>query len=350
MREVKKRILWVDIAKAIAILSVIISHTLELDMTLRVMLFSFHMPLFFILSGFTTTLATDKKTFLKRLKKNFKNCIIPTIVILVLFAIIISFIKTPSGPIGRDGGISMIFSNLKYAFYNFFLAIHPDSGLMNASAVWFLVVLFGAKTIMDFINVNIKSEKNGLIFIILGMIGVCMGVFQRLLPSYIDLMLVASMFIEIGILWRKYEKTVKKYTVPLLIIAVVFWFSQIMRGVYLEMWLRFYAGYEVSILTAIAGSFIVSNLAMALEEALKKSGKILKKGINILVFIGKNSFLLYMVHCLDVCLLENIWDLRDGTRGRLVLTILLRLGLNLLIFACLHFIYKKIRSARHPLV
>ena len=90
MKEVKKRILWVDIAKALTILSVPISHTLEIEMTLRTMFFSFHMPLFFILSGFTTKLATDWKTFRARLKKNFLHLIVPAFIVLVIFAIAIS--------------------------------------------------------------------------------------------------------------------------------------------------------------------------------------------------------------------------------------------------------------------
>ena len=323
MKEVKKRILWVDIAKAIAILSVIISHTIELDSTLRVMIFSFHMPLFFILSGFTTHLAEDKKTLVKRLKKNIKYLLIPTFLILFIFALTEAF---------KFGGIQLWPEKTVWTFREFFLMKYPD-GLYNASAVWFLVAMFWAKLIMDFVNIKFKTEKNGIIFLFLGMLGIWMGVTGSRLPFFVDLGFVATMFMEIGLLWRKYEAVVKKYTPILLAIAGLYWYSHTMRGDYLELWTRFYAGYEVSILTSIAGAFLVSNFAMMLEEALKKADIILKKSLDFFVLIGQNTLLLYLIHCLDTALLTNLWDVREGDdKGRIIISVILRVALNVAIF------------------
>ena len=46
----KKRILWLDIAKAIAIFAMIEGHTAPYGGALRNFIYSFHMPLFFIAS------------------------------------------------------------------------------------------------------------------------------------------------------------------------------------------------------------------------------------------------------------------------------------------------------------
>lgn len=48
----KKRILWIDIAKAIAILLMVVGHT-SIPNVLSNFIWAFHMPLFFIASGFT---------------------------------------------------------------------------------------------------------------------------------------------------------------------------------------------------------------------------------------------------------------------------------------------------------
>ena len=51
----RKRIEYVDVAKGIAILSVIVGHTFSAydpGSLLNRFIYSFHMPLFFILSGF----------------------------------------------------------------------------------------------------------------------------------------------------------------------------------------------------------------------------------------------------------------------------------------------------------
>ena len=322
MKEAKKRILWVDIAKALTILTVPISHTIPLEWMLRSVIFSFHMPLFFILSGFTTKLATDWGTLIKRLKKNFKYLIIPTFAILAIFTLTDTLSKGP---------ITEFFPNFAFWLHEFFLEKYPN-GFYTASAVWFLVALFWAKLVMDLVNVTFKSEKNGIIFFFLGILGVCMGVFEFRPPAFFDLGLVGVFFMYLGMLWRKHEAIIKKYTLPLAIVAGIYWFQHVMRGDFLEMWTRFYAGYEVSFLTAIAGTFLVCQLAMMLEESIKTTGKIGKKATNFLVELGKNTMLLYMIHCLDTAFFEQIWDLRDGSNEMMWLSVAIRLTLNLAVY------------------
>lgn len=58
VKEVKSspttRLTWVDIAKGLAIILVIIGHTAPFGSIARNTIFSFHMPLFFLLSGYCT--------------------------------------------------------------------------------------------------------------------------------------------------------------------------------------------------------------------------------------------------------------------------------------------------------
>lgn len=55
MSKAKKaeRIEWIDIAKAITILIMIAGHTVNFGTGMRNLIFSFHMPLFYILTGYT---------------------------------------------------------------------------------------------------------------------------------------------------------------------------------------------------------------------------------------------------------------------------------------------------------
>lgn len=48
-----KRLDWIDIAKGVAIILVIVGHTVPNPSPLRHAIFSFHMPVFFILAGYT---------------------------------------------------------------------------------------------------------------------------------------------------------------------------------------------------------------------------------------------------------------------------------------------------------
>ena len=62
--EQKKRITWIDMAKGYGIILVILGH-LKFDM-FRDWIFTFHMPLFFFLSGYVFSTKYDFVTFLKR--------------------------------------------------------------------------------------------------------------------------------------------------------------------------------------------------------------------------------------------------------------------------------------------
>lgn len=338
MKEAKKRILWVDIAKALTILSVPVSHTIPLEWMFRAVIFSFHMPLFFILSGFTTKLATDWKTLVKRLKKNSLYLIVPTFAILIIFTLTDTLSK---------GDISGFFPNLGFWLHEFFIEKYPN-GFYTASAVWFLVALFWAKLVMDLVNVTFKTEKNGIIFLFLGILGACMGVFEFRPPAFFDLGLVGAFFMYIGMLWRKHEAFVKKYTLPIAAVAGIYWFAHVMRGDYLEMWTRFYAGYEVAFLTAIAGTFLICQFAMMLEESMKKAGKVSKHILDFLVELGKNTILLYLIHCLDAAFFESFWDLRDGTDEKMWLSIILRLALNVAVYVIVHNTIVLIKTLKKP--
>lgn len=66
----KKRMVWVDVAKAIAIILMIAGHELSRG-PFRVWIFSFHMPLFFILSGYTSHRVRDWRDFWRIARKLF---------------------------------------------------------------------------------------------------------------------------------------------------------------------------------------------------------------------------------------------------------------------------------------
>ena len=73
----KKRVQWIDCAKGIAILLVIIGHTIGYP--IREMIFSFHMPLFFILAGAVHRYSDNFTRIMAKSKESFKQLIIPAV-------------------------------------------------------------------------------------------------------------------------------------------------------------------------------------------------------------------------------------------------------------------------------
>lgn len=63
--QYKNRILWVDVAKGLGIILVVLGHGL-LPHSLHLLIDGFHMPLFFILSGFTFCVASSPLLFIRK--------------------------------------------------------------------------------------------------------------------------------------------------------------------------------------------------------------------------------------------------------------------------------------------
>lgn len=57
-----QRIDWIDTAKGLCMLLVIVGHTLPYSNLLRNFIFSFHMPAFFFLTGYTARRPDNKKS------------------------------------------------------------------------------------------------------------------------------------------------------------------------------------------------------------------------------------------------------------------------------------------------
>ena len=100
---------------------------------------------------------------------------------------------------------------------------------------------------------------------ILGPIDNVRGFNAKRMRQYMKTHYAAENMVAVAVGNVNHEAFVKKYTLPIAAVAGIYWFAHVMRGDYLEMWTRFYAGYEVAFLTAIAGTFLICQFAMMLE-------------------------------------------------------------------------------------
>ena len=80
---------WIDIAKGIGILSVVLGHSFE---SLTPIIYSFHMPLFLILAGYTIK-PIQNNEWIQVERKDFRRLIVPCIITrLVIFSEIVYLI------------------------------------------------------------------------------------------------------------------------------------------------------------------------------------------------------------------------------------------------------------------
>lgn len=135
---------FIDIAKGIGIILVALGHLDTDGQVSRELIYSFHLPLFFIISG---ALASKKKTnFKDYFQKNFKTLYVPYLVFVVIDTVLFGAIHHFSG----DAAVQMITNNaLALAGFGFKCVNRP---------VWFLFALFFIKTVFYFVSKN-KAVK-----------------------------------------------------------------------------------------------------------------------------------------------------------------------------------------------
>lgn len=92
--KVKGRECWIDVAKGIGIILVVLGHVTRNENLIRI-IYSFHMPLFFFLGGWIINRNCGKNIINKQyIKKKFANLILPFFeyrIILILYWYIIEY-------------------------------------------------------------------------------------------------------------------------------------------------------------------------------------------------------------------------------------------------------------------
>jgi fucose 4-O-acetylase-like acetyltransferase len=177
-----KRVTWIDLCKGGAIILVLLGHTYSTNNGLLIWLNSFHMPLFFMITGL---LMGMRKIYDRPLKKilsdNVRSLLIPYFVYSILLAFFIQFLRTRGG----DGFVSGVADSLKYVFM-----------LYGNSPMWFLSCLFLAELLL--VSVHRLPDKVRYLLVLLGLAaGVCMP-HEALMPALLCRVLRAVFFLTVG--------------------------------------------------------------------------------------------------------------------------------------------------------
>ena len=180
MNSSKKRVPIFDVIRGIGIILVVLSHTtnaLGKDTT-RMVIFAFHMPLFFILSGVLSKY--PNLCFRDYVKKNIYRYLIPYIFISI-FDIILATIW------GYD---------MKYIIDGIFF---KNGHLIINIPIWYLLVFFN----IQFIAYWILRQKRSIVFLIM-VISIILTYYNRqIFPLGFHLVFPGLMFFLIGYLGKR---------------------------------------------------------------------------------------------------------------------------------------------------
>ena len=280
-QNIKNRIMWIDIATAIAIIAMIIGHTFSYGTTIRNLIFSFHMPLFFVLTGFTMKDFTGWKDYLKQIKKDLIRIIVPCVAFQTINLLLVIFIDR----IDPGEAFSHFIRQLIWA------SAVDVNGYPALGALWFLVVLFWSKTYYSLVRLLLGKYYSYIIFLLGGAFGILLSLYHIYLPQSWDIVFIVALFLWIGRYIKDHLDIFERYTEIISIVAACIWTYLWVKGVYIEIGTRSYPESVLCIFESICGCICIFVLSKALE-----SKKILADSLS---YIGRATLIILGVHHLD---------------------------------------------------
>ncbi|MEE0931221.1 MAG: acyltransferase family protein [Acutalibacteraceae bacterium] len=281
----KQRLDYIDMLKGIGIILVVMGHhLLELD-GLGIWIYSFHMPLFFIITGYLSEHKKEKCEDIKRVVINkAKSLMYPyfTFSLINIIWYVVFYIITPIG--GQPG------ETLK-------VVLLKTLTTFGYHAMWFLPAFFVGTVLFTVIN---KTKFSHIIHIIVLIAGCAVCIWIRhtemernvvwYVLNYISRTAVATSFIYIGSLICRFLNKLNNLTewICIAVCAVIVVITLIINLTYMN---------EYNLAISEIGNpllFYISSISNSILLLLICKKINLKKGL--LNFYGKNSLVIMALH------------------------------------------------------
>ena len=316
-----QRIEYLDVARGIGMLLVIAGHTI--GGLGRDIIFSFHMPLFFILSGITFRIPQNLKEYITMTKKNVLSLLAPTLC--VFFVNIISSIVKG----GMDSNIYFWKSKVLSLIWGAGTDLTIGNRIIPALGItWFLIVLFWTKEIFGAFSIMISQKSFlWLSFVLFTVGGICGKYFY--LPLSFDISLCALPMILLGAYLISDREPSLFYIVGGLIWLLCFVLYRLFGFASMDMADRNYPLFPVSFIGACGASICFIYVCYLTNRI-----RIFSRCFG---FIGRNSLLLLIAHAIDFYL-PNIWQITEHS----YLNVLVRVLEDFVLFLALYCMKKRI--------
>ena len=258
MEEIKKRVDTYDIMKFFGIIMVIVGHMTHYFSSV---IFSFHMPLFFILAGYFY----HEKDVRTLFQSDFKHLVYPYIVTaLAIFATYLVLSLCKSNIDLKFWAIAMLYGSGSTNHSSLFFAKVPAIG-----AIWFLLALFWCKNLF---NMLFHYTKHWLLWSVLASaVAIVIDRYYINLPWAILPGVGAMLFYAIGYFIK--EKSGFLHLNPLMFsIFVLVWLVSFMMSD-MSMVRCYYQDFLINVIGAIGGTyalFLVSDLISTTHTRMTK--------------------------------------------------------------------------------
>lgn len=292
----KNRIEWIDFARGIGILLMVIGHAGNIP-NVKLWIYSFHMPLFFILTGYICSLSKRERFRGKNglttiLVRNAKAYLIPYC---LLFSVNLVLQLTLDFAKGIRGGI--IDNLVRYCLRGFLYSY--DTDYPNCSPLWFLTCLFIAY-ILFWVLMQCGKYKPVVALMMIGILLLVLQIEKQLntdeLLWHIDVALIASVFMLIGFYLPIFQRWLdnKRTVIRICVLSALFIVGSVI-GIFngrINMVKNEYQNIVFFFISAISISVVIVEVC---RLVIDKQFPLIKNSVsfwgkNTLIFMGFNYF------------------------------------------------------------
>ncbi|WP_339714810.1 acyltransferase [uncultured Kriegella sp.] len=293
------RIDYLDYVRGGATFLVLLHHS----GVLQAHILAFHMPIFFVLSGYLLNLKEGKlEKFSVYFKKRFNRLIVPYL----LFEFLNLFVAVVFHNVFKTMGLENVYHvEIGYAIRDILLCIESSHYIGVTNLFWFLPCLFVADLFIWFIDYffyKLFRDRTiyGLLYFIVFILFVTLSYLENKyidirMPFTLDTSLMATAFIALGYSSRKLVDKFyfqnAYYQICYIVVGLVgVLFSVKMNSGLFLMFINEYGNYFYALLGATSGILFFINLIFLSEKILPKQA---------LIFLSINSLIFYPIH-LDI--------------------------------------------------
>lgn len=279
----KSRIDWIDCAKGLGIALVVIGHNWGIPHWLYCLIYGFHMPLFFLLSGLTHRYDSEispGRYILKLTKAYLFPYLILCLINLILQCLWMIYLGTFSLKV-----VGTYLVGILYCYAN-------TNWMPNCSPLWFLCAIFLVKLLHFLLQCLTRGNKYAMgTLVILGAAVAWIADISKAprLPWNLLPALMGSLFFWVGTLLRKsqnfLEKGYNKYTLLAIVPAILLspWIANNVPG----MNENFYDNVLLFLVSGFGFSFLLIYLSTFLKRCSFLSSFL---GRNTMIIMGFNYF------------------------------------------------------------
>lgn len=271
-----KRIEWIDIAKGIAILAVVVGHTLGPynGQFFGSLIFAFHMPIFFMLSGYLY----HPRPPIQECRRGAVNLLLPYLATAVLVLVVSAVARwLPHNPVllayfpnWQTGLLAAVYGAGSPVFNPWHWQVQP------IGAVWFLLSMFIAIQLFNgwmaltarYAQRTRQDLARGVIVIALAISGGVLGQIAYL-PWAFNAALLAQAFLYAGYLVRQ-TNLLQRMPAPWYLLLTFMWLLSAFQG-YFALTVPVSPNLLISVMGGVAGSLCVIRFSEWLSQHAARS-------------------------------------------------------------------------------